>query len=68
MHLMLPFGINRIAARATTKEKVLDRPSQSVITSYNISLTIDAIVYHKTFNQKLYAYVAAVKSNKFVKM
>lgn len=59
LHFLLPFGIERIAARATTKEKVLDTPPQSVITSDNVPLTIDAVVYHKTFDPKLYAYGAA---------
>ena len=58
-HLLMPFGIDRITARATTKEKVLDTPPQSVITSDNVPLTIDAVVYHKTFDPKLYAYGAA---------
>ena len=59
IHFRLPFGIDRITARATTKEKVLDTPPQSVITSDNVPLTIDAVVYHKTFDPKLYAYGAA---------
>ena len=58
-HMLAPFGIDRITARATTKEKVLDTPPQSVITSDNVPLTIDAVVYHKTFDPKLYAYGAA---------
>ena len=59
LHFLLPFGIDRVVARATTKEKVLDTPPQSVITSDNVPLTIDAVVYHKTFEPKLYAYGAA---------
>lgn len=59
LHLQAPFGIDRIVARATSKEKVLDTPPQSVITSDNVPLTIDAVVYHKTFDPKLYAYGAA---------
>ena len=59
LHFLLPFGIDRVVARATTKEKVLDTPPQSVITSDNVPLTIDAVVYHKTFDPKLYAYGAA---------
>ena len=59
LHFLLPFGIDRVTARATTKEKVLDTPPQSVITSDNVPLTIDAVVYHKTFDPKLYAYGAA---------
>jgi regulator of protease activity HflC (stomatin/prohibitin superfamily) len=59
LHLLAPFGIDRIVARASTKEKVLDTPPQSVITSDNVPLTIDAVVYHKTFEPKLYAYGAA---------
>ena len=59
LHFLAPFGIDRVVARATTKEKVLDTPPQSVITSDNVPLTIDAVVYHKTFDPKLYAYGAA---------
>ena len=59
LHFLLPFGIDRVTARASTKEKVLDTPPQSVITSDNVPLTIDAVVYHKTFDPKLYAYGAA---------
>ena len=59
LHFLAPFGIDRVVARATTKEKVLDTPPQSVITSDNVPLTIDAVVYHKTFEPKLYAYGAA---------
>ena len=59
LHLLAPFGIDRITARATSKEKVLDTPPQNVITSDNVPLTIDAVVYHKTFDPKLYAYGAA---------
>ena len=50
LHFLLPLGIDRIVARATTKEKVLDTPPQSVITSDNVPLTIDAVVYHRTFD------------------
>ena len=53
IHFLLPFGIDKVTARATTKEKVLDTPPQSVITSDNVPLTIDAVVYHKTFDPKL---------------
>lgn len=59
LHFLLPFGIDKVVARATTKEKVLDTPPQSVITSDNVPITIDAVVYHKTFDPKLYAYGAA---------
>ena len=59
LHLLLPFGIDKVTCRATSKEKVLDTPPQSVITSDNVPLTIDAVVYHKTFDPKLYAYGAA---------
>ena len=59
LHFLAPFGIDKVVARATTKEKVLDTPPQSVITSDNVPLTIDAVVYHKTFEPKLYAYGAA---------
>ena len=59
LHFLAPLGIDKVVARATTKEKVLDTPPQSVITSDNVPLTIDAVVYHKTFEPKLYAYGAA---------
>lgn len=59
LHFLFPFGVDRVVTRATTKEKVLDTPPQSVITSDNVPLTIDAVVYHKTFDPQLYAYGAA---------
>ncbi len=59
LHFLAPLGIDKVVTRATTKEKVLDTPPQSVITSDNVPLTIDAVVYHKTFDPKLYAYGAA---------
>lgn len=59
IHLLAPFGIDRIAAKASTKESVLDTPPQSVITSDNVPLTIDAVVYHKMFDPQLYAYGAS---------
>ena len=63
LHFLAPFGIDRVVARATTKEKVLDTPPQSVITSDNVPLTIDAVVYHKTFEPKLYAYPVEALAN-----
>lgn len=59
LHFLLPLGIDKVVAKATTKEKVLDTPPQSVITSDNVPITIDAVVYHKTFDPMLYAYGAA---------
>jgi regulator of protease activity HflC (stomatin/prohibitin superfamily) len=59
IHFLLPFGIDKVVAKTTSKEKVLDTPPQSVITSDNVPLTIDAVVYHKVFDSKLYAYGAA---------
>ena len=58
LHFLVPFGIDRIAAKASTKERVLDTPPQNVITSDNVPLTIDAVVYHKTYDAKMYAYGA----------
>ncbi len=57
LHVKAPF-IEKIAKRVTLKEQVLDTPPQPVITSDNVTMQIDAVVYYKVFDAKLYTYGA----------
>lgn len=57
VHILLPF-IDRVANKATLKEQVLDTPPQPVITSDNVTMSIDAVVYFRIFDAKLYTYGA----------
>ena len=55
LHYKFPF-IDAITNRATLMEQVLDTPPQPVITSDNVTMQIDAVVYYRIFDAKLYAY------------
>ena len=57
LHLMIPY-IERVAKRITLKEQVLDSPPQPVITKDNVTMQIDAVVFFRIFDAKLYAYGA----------
>ncbi len=57
IHFKLPF-FQSIAKKITLKEQVLDYPPQPVITKDNVTMKIDAVVYFKVFNSKLYTYGA----------
>ena len=57
LHFKIPF-IERIAKRIVIKEQVLDTPPQPVITADNVTMQIDAVVYYKVFDGKLYTYGA----------
>lgn len=57
LHVKIPF-LQRVAKVVTVKEQVLDSPPQSVITKDNVAMQIDAVVYFKVFDAKLYAYGA----------
>ena len=54
-HVRAPF-IDRIAKKITLKEQVLDSPPQPVITKDNVTMQIDAVVFYKIFDAKLYTY------------
>ncbi len=55
VHVKLPF-IERSVNKVTLKEQVLDTPPQPVITSDNVTMQIDAVVYYRIFDAKLYTY------------
>lgn len=58
LHVKVPF-IDRMANRVLLKEQILDTPPQSVITSDNVTMQIDAVVYYKVSNSELYTYGTA---------
>lgn len=58
LHFMFP-GIQKIAKKVVLKEQVLDSPPQSVITKDNVTVNVDAVIYFKVFDSKLFAYGAA---------
>lgn len=58
LHVKVPF-IDRMANRVILKEQILDTPPQSVITSDNVTMQIDAVVYYKVNNSELYTYGTA---------
>ncbi|MBQ4459865.1 MAG: SPFH/Band 7/PHB domain protein, partial [Clostridia bacterium] len=55
IHLKIPF-IDRIAAKVSLKEQVLDFPPQPVITKDNVTMQIDSVVFCKVIDPKLYVY------------
>lgn len=57
IHILVPF-IDNVARNVTIKECVLDTPPQPVITSDNVTMQIDAVVFYRVFDAKLYAYGA----------
>ena len=57
VHVKIPF-VERVAKKITLKEQVLDSPPQPVITRDNVTMQIDAVIYFKIFDAKLYTYGA----------
>ncbi len=57
IHVLLPF-FDKVVNRVTLKEQVIDTPPQPVITSDNVTMQIDAVVYFRIFDAKLYTYGA----------
>lgn len=55
IHVKVPL-IDRIAAKISEKEQVLDFPPQTVITKDNVTMQIDSVVYAKVFDAKKYTY------------
>lgn len=55
LHVKIPF-LQRVAKVVTLKEQVLDSPPQQVITKDNVAMQIDAVVYFKVYDAKLYTY------------
>jgi regulator of protease activity HflC (stomatin/prohibitin superfamily) len=55
MHVKVPF-IDRIAARVTLKEQVIDFSPQPVITKDNVTMMIDTVIFLQITDPKLYTY------------
>lgn len=55
LHVKTPF-IDRIVNKVSTKEQVYDFPPQPVITSDNVTMQIDTVVYAVVTDAKLYTY------------
>ena len=54
-HVLIPF-LERVAYKRSLKEEVLDIPSQGCITSDNVSVSIDGVLYLQVTDSKLSAY------------
>ena len=55
IHFKLPF-IERVARKVNLKEQVVDFPPQPVITTDNVTMQIDTVVFFQITDPKLYAY------------
>lgn len=55
VHFTIPF-LDRIAKNMSLKEQVLDFPPQPVITSDNVHMQIDTVIYYQIADPKLYTY------------
>ncbi len=55
VHVTIPF-IDKIAKNISLKEQVVDFPPQPVITSDNVHMQIDTVIYFQIADPKLYAY------------
>ena len=55
VHITVPF-IDRIAKSISLKEQVVDFPPQPVITSDNVHMQIDTVIYYQIADPKLFAY------------
>ena len=55
LHLLLPF-IDKVAARISIKENVIDFQPQSVITKDNVKIDIDTVIFYQVTDAKLYKY------------
>lgn len=55
LHLKIPF-IDKIRARVSMKEHVIDFPPQPVITKDNVTMQIDTVVFFQITDAKLYTY------------
>ncbi len=54
-HILIPF-LEKIAYKRSLKEEVMDIPSQDCITTDNVSVAIDGILYLQVLDSKLSAY------------
>ena len=55
VHITVPF-IDRVAKSISLKEQVVDFPPQPVITSDNVHMQIDTVIYYQIADPKLYVY------------
>lgn len=55
LNLLLPF-VDRVVKKISLKEQVIDFPPQPVITSDNVTIRIDSVVYYQITDPKLYTY------------
>lgn len=55
VHIIVPF-IDRVDAKITLKEQVIDFPPQPVITKDNVTMQIDTIVYFQITDPYMYKY------------
>lgn len=58
LHVKIPL-IDRVAAKVSLKEQVVDFAPQPVITKDNVGMMIDTVVYFQITDPKLYAYGVA---------
>jgi len=54
-HILFPF-IDKVAYKRSLKEEVMDIPSQACITSDNVSVAVDGILYLQVVDSRLSAY------------
>jgi regulator of protease activity HflC (stomatin/prohibitin superfamily) len=54
-HILIPF-LDTVSYKRTLKEEVLDIPSQDCITSDNVCVSIDGVLYLQVIDSKLSAY------------
>lgn len=54
-HILIPF-LDNIAYRRSLKEEVMDIPSQDCITTDNVSVAVDGVLYLQVIDSKLSAY------------
>jgi len=54
-HILIPF-LDTVAYKRTLKEEVMDIPSQDCITTDNVSVSVDGVLYLQVIDSKLSAY------------
>ena len=54
-HILIPF-LDKVAYKRSLKEEVMDVPSQDCITTDNVSVSVDGILYIQVIDSKLSAY------------
>lgn len=54
-HILVPF-LDRVAYKRSLKEEVMDIPSQDCITTDNVSVSVDGVLYVQVIDSKLSCY------------